>query len=135
MSFEVGNVLALRFKGEQYDVAISVNSIKVWPDRQLGINQMTRVIRSGGKVAVFECDPDCSKEAAHNFCSMWLWNMGLPGHLVARLGRAWHFRRFVASGGARHSELRGLMEKAGLMEIESFSYLDLPFAFAIGTKL
>ncbi|SVE38020.1 uncharacterized protein METZ01_LOCUS490874, partial [marine metagenome] len=36
---------------------------------------------------------------------------------------------------ARHSELRGLMENAGLMEIESFSYLDLPFAFAIGTKL
>ena len=48
LSFEVGNVLALRFKGEQYDVAISVNSIKAWPDRQLGINQMTRVIRSGG---------------------------------------------------------------------------------------
>ena len=48
LSFEVDNVLALRFKGEPYDVAISVNSIKAWPDRQLGINQMTRVIRSGG---------------------------------------------------------------------------------------
>ena len=134
LSFEVGNALDLRFNDEHFDTAISVNSIKAWTDRQVGINQMTRVTRSGGKVAVFECDPDCSKEAAQNFCSMWLWNMGLPGHFVARLGRAWHFRRVVAAGGTRHSELRGLMEKAGLTEIESFSYLDLPFAFAIGTK-
>ena len=134
LTFEVGNALNLRFIDEEFDVAISVNSIKAWPDRQAGILQMTRVVRPGGKVIVFECDPDCSKEAAENFCSMWLWNIGLPGRLVAKLGRAWHFRRFVAGSGARHSELRGLMEEAGLSEIESFSYVELPFACAIGVK-
>ena len=135
LNFEVGNALDLRFNDEEFDAAISINSIKAWPDRQVGIIQMARVVRSGGTVIVFECDPDCSIEAAQNFCSMWLWNMGLPGRLVARMGRAWHFRRFVAGNGARHSELRKLMEKSGLRDIESFSYLELPFSCAIGVKV
>jgi ubiquinone/menaquinone biosynthesis C-methylase UbiE len=109
-------------------------SIKVWPDRQRGVQEMARVVRSGGWVGVFECDPDCSKEAAQNFCSMWRLNIGLPGAVAARMGRAWYFRRVVARDGARHGELRGFLESAGLTELESFSWSGQPFAFAIGRQ-
>ena len=135
LAFEVGNALNLPYSNEQFDGAVSVNSIKAWPDQQLGVDEMSRVVRSGAKVGLFECDPDCSKEAAQNFCSHWRMTMGLPGRLVARMGRAWHFRNFVARDGLRHLELRELLLNAGLIEIESFSYSDQPFAFAIGTKL
>ncbi len=135
LEFVIGNALDLPYSNEQFDGAVSVNSIKAWPDQQLGADEMSRIVRSGAKVAVFECDPDCSKEAAQNFCSMWLMTMGLPGRIVARMGRAWHFRRFVASDGLRHLELRELLLNSGLIEVESFSYSDLPFAFAVGTKI
>jgi len=135
LEFVIGNALDLPYSNEQFDGAVSVNSIKAWRDQQLGADEMSRIVRSGAKVAVFECDPDCSKEAAQNFCSMWLMTMGLPGRIVARMGRAWHFRRFVASDGVRHLELRELLLNSGLIEVESFSYSDLPFAFAVGTKI
>lgn len=135
LKFEVGNALNLPYSNETFDGAVSVNSIKAWSGQQFGVDEMTRVVRSGAKVAIFECDPECSKEAAQNFCSLWRMTMGLPGHVVARMGRAWHFRKFVASGGLRHLELRELLLNAGLIEIESFSYSDQPFSFAIGTKL
>ncbi len=134
LQFKLGTALDLKYPEGNFDAAISVNSIKAWPDRQAGVKEMTRTVRLGGWVALFECDPDCSKEAAQNFCSTWLLNMGLPGHLTARMGRAWYFRRFVAKDGARHGELRSFLENAGLTEVESFSYSDQPFAFAIGRK-
>ena len=95
---------------------------------------MARLVRPRGWVGVFECDADCSKLAAQNFASMWRWNLGLPGHVAARMGRAWYFRRIIARNGVRHDELRVLLEHAGLTELESFSWPDQPVAFAIGRK-
>jgi len=134
LRFEVGDALDLRHPDGAFDAAVSFMSIKAWPDRQNGVQEMARLVRPGGWVGVFECDPDCSKRAAQNFCSMWRWNLGLPSHVAARMGRAWYFRRFVARDGVRNGELRALLEYAGLTQLESFSWSDQPIAFAVGRK-
>jgi ubiquinone/menaquinone biosynthesis C-methylase UbiE len=134
LRFEVGNALDMHHPDGAFDAATSFMSIKAWPDRQKGVQKMARVVRPGGWVALFECDPDCSRQAAQNFCAMWRWNLGLPGHVTARMGRTWYFRRFVARGGARSDELQAFLEGAGLIELESFSRSDQPMAFAIGRK-
>lgn len=134
LRFEPGNAVDLHYPHASFDAALSFMSIKAWPDRQRGVQEMARLVRPGGRVGLYECDPDCSKEAAQNFCSMWRMNMGLSGAATARMGRAWYFRRFVARDGARHGELRAFLEGAGLIELDSFSLSDQPFAFAIGRK-
>ena len=134
LRFEVGDALDLGHPDGVFDAAISFLSIKAWPDQQKGAQEMARLVRPRGWVGVFECDADCSKLAAQNFASMWRWNLGLPGHVAARMGRAWYFRRIIARNGVRHDELRALLEHAGLTELESFSWPDQPVAFAIGRK-
>ena len=134
LRFELGDALDLRHPDSAFDAAVSFMSIKAWPDRQKGVQEMARLVRPGGWVGLFECDPDCSRQAAQNFCAMWRWNLGLPGQVVARMGRAWYFRRFVARDGARDEELRALLKGAGLTDLESFSWSDQPFAFAIGRR-
>ena len=135
LSFELGNAVDCRFGDGEFDLAVSFLSIKAWPDRQKGVAEMARIVRPGGRVALFECDPDCTPEAAHNFCSLWRMNMGLSGAATSRMGRAWYFRRFVASEGCRAEDFRTMLEASGLTGVETCSWKDQPFAFGTGRKL
>lgn len=134
LRFEVGNAMNLACPDGSFDAAVSFMSIKAWPGREEGVREMARAVRPGGWIAVFECDPDCSPEAAQNFCSLWRLNMGLSGATTARMGRAWYFRKFVAADGCRHDELAGFLRATGLKGVTSFSFADQPFSFAIGKK-
>ncbi len=134
LQFELGDALNLPHANETFNAAVTFMSIKAWPDKQKGVKELARLVKSGGTIALFECDADCSKEAALNFCSMWRWNFGLPGRVRARLGRAWLFRKVIKNYGVRNKDLHSYLEEAGLIEIESFSFNDLPIAYAIGKK-
>lgn len=50
--FVRGDAENLPFKSSSFDAAISAGSIEYWPDPKQGIEEMSRVTRSGGRVVV-----------------------------------------------------------------------------------
>jgi ubiquinone/menaquinone biosynthesis C-methylase UbiE len=47
-----GSVESLPFGPGDFDKALAVNSMQVWPDRATGLREIGRVLRPGGKVAL-----------------------------------------------------------------------------------
>jgi SAM-dependent methyltransferase len=69
--FEVGDVGALPFPEESFDMAVSTLSLHHWSDPAKGLAEIHRVLRSGGEARIYDL--------AH-----WLW---LPAHGESRLDR------------------------------------------------
>ncbi|GCE09914.1 class I SAM-dependent methyltransferase [Dictyobacter aurantiacus] len=47
-----GSALTLPFEDNWFDVALSANSIQIWPDQLTGVKEMYRVLKRGGRVAL-----------------------------------------------------------------------------------
>ena len=58
--FEVGSALKLPFPDDHFDAAISIASIKHWPDQSQGVYELIRVLRPGGLLQIAEGDRSCS---------------------------------------------------------------------------
>jgi len=52
VNYFLGDAENLPFKDNSFDAAISAGSIEYWPNPQKGIEEMTRVTKSGGKVVI-----------------------------------------------------------------------------------
>ncbi len=53
-TFVVGDVAALPFADESFDVVISTFSMHHWADRTAGLNEIARVLRPGGHVLIWD---------------------------------------------------------------------------------
>lgn len=47
-----GSVERLPFDEGRFDKALAINSMQVWPDAMAGLEEMRRVIKSGGRIAL-----------------------------------------------------------------------------------
>jgi ubiquinone/menaquinone biosynthesis C-methylase UbiE len=47
-----GSVESLPFENNTFDKALAINSMQIWPDAVGGLQEMRRVMRSGGRVAL-----------------------------------------------------------------------------------
>lgn len=65
------SALALPFPDESFDAVVSVASIKHWPDRRRGMEEMLRVLRPGGSFLVVEADRGCRDEDVYAFVRLW----------------------------------------------------------------
>ncbi len=129
LRIERADACALPFEDGRFDAAISVASIKHWPDPARGVREMARVARSGGTVAVFEADAKCSWRAASNFTAHW--RLVPPG---MRLLATAYFYRFVAHQGLDARALSNLLSDAGLPRAAAFTVEDMPVIAAIAAK-
>jgi ubiquinone/menaquinone biosynthesis C-methylase UbiE len=58
-----GSVERLPFADQMFDKAVSVNSMQVWPDAGVGLREICRVLKPGGKIALcFTADSGQSKD-------------------------------------------------------------------------
>ena len=52
-----GDVSALPYEDEQYDLVTAIETIYFWPDLQAGLEQIHRVLKTGGQIAIL-CEVD-----------------------------------------------------------------------------
>ncbi len=125
LDFRRGDAMALPLDDQTADFAVSVASIKHWPDRVRGVSELLRVLRPGGMLCLLEADRDCSPESARRFAD--LWRHVVPGDAAFQ---AFYFRRFVAGAALNLDELAGVLARAGAVELEAQRFTDLPFVVA-----
>jgi ubiquinone/menaquinone biosynthesis C-methylase UbiE len=46
------SALALPFSDATFDIALSANSVQIWPDQLAGVTEMRRVLKPGGQIAI-----------------------------------------------------------------------------------
>jgi ubiquinone/menaquinone biosynthesis C-methylase UbiE len=46
------SALALPFADATFDIAVSANSVQIWPDQLAGVTEMRRVLKPGGQIAI-----------------------------------------------------------------------------------
>lgn len=63
VSFVVGDAMKLPFEDGRFDAAYTIDSMKHWPDRALGLREMFRVLKPGGHLLAMELDRGASDEA------------------------------------------------------------------------
>lgn len=52
VQLQCGSVEALPFADDTFDKALAINSLQVWSDAMVGLREMRRVIKVGGKIAL-----------------------------------------------------------------------------------
>lgn len=108
--FVEGSALDLPLPAELFEAAISVASIKHWPDPALGLSECVRVLAPGGWLAVLEVDRGCSPEVAAEFVAGW----SVPR--VLRPAARRFFRAFVAGRSFDCADADRLLAPLGLEE-------------------
>lgn len=119
------DAMQLPLGDDTVDLAVSVASIKHWPDRERGVAQILRVLRPGGHLYLLEVDRHCSSEATRKFVDSW--RHLAPG---TALVEAAYFRRFVAGGSLDLDEIAAMVSRAGGRELEVWRLPELPFVVA-----
>ncbi len=129
LTFEAGDALDLPLDDGSVDHVVCVASIKHWPDRMRGLQQVLRVLRPGGGLTILEAANTCTRRQARRFVSQWRYV--LPG---TRWLVALHFQRVIAGQALDRQQLHALLQRAGFSDVESRAEEELPFVAARGTK-
>jgi ubiquinone/menaquinone biosynthesis C-methylase UbiE len=125
----VGDALWLPLPDESFDIVVSVASIKHWPDRRRGLEQIRRVSKRGGLAYVIEVEKNGSKQDVQRFVDRW--RLVLPGTRPFLYG---YFRLFVAGQGLREEEMATLFRDAGFSSVYVQKIPSEPFLIGLGIK-
>ena len=122
------SALQLPFPDATFDAALSIASIKHWPDWHQGLREIVRVLRPGAPFFVLEADRGCTLEQARHFAAL----LGFPPPLRRALLPL--FRTFVLGIGWEIDEVRNLAAKLPLSSKRVTRLEELPMIVLEGTK-
>ena len=129
LELRVGDAMSLPLESGTVALAVTVASIKHWPDQARGLRELWRVLQPGGALCLLEADPECSRATAQAFVSSWRHVMpGTRGLLAC------YFRRFVAGQSPRATDLERMCRTAGFVELEAERRQDMPVTVVRGRR-
>jgi ubiquinone/menaquinone biosynthesis C-methylase UbiE len=111
-SFRRGNVMKIDFPDDLFDAAVSVGSIKHWPDDLRGLQEIYRVLKPGSVLMISETDQEASDDALWQFVRRFgIWF--IPDRLLF-----WGLRHVVFGQSYSEETLAAAILTAGFREIE-----------------
>jgi ubiquinone/menaquinone biosynthesis C-methylase UbiE len=126
--FHRGNAMSLSFDEGAFDAAVSVGSVKHWPDALQGLREIRRVLRPGGTVVMAETDREVSDEALRAFIrrfSIWF----IPDALLF-----WGLRNVVFGGSFTQESLEFLVQTAGFESLSRHRIPTCPYVVVKARK-
>jgi ubiquinone/menaquinone biosynthesis C-methylase UbiE len=120
-SFRQDNVLSLHFQNAVFDAAVSVGSIKHWPDPHQGLMEIYRVLKPGACLMISETD----REAPDGELRKFVKRFPIPFTPEALL--FWGLRHVVFGQSFSREQLADLVRNAGFRNIECRRAADCPY--------
>jgi len=126
--FMQGNVMDIRIDPDLFDAAVSIGSIKHWPDAVRGLAEIRRVLKPGGVLWVSETDQSASDGDIRQFMSLFrVWFV--PDGLLFR-----GLRHVIFGQSFTQSMLADAVRLAGFQRIECLRVPGVPYVIVKATK-
>jgi ubiquinone/menaquinone biosynthesis C-methylase UbiE len=110
-SFLKNDVMDIQFNDNTFDAAVSVGSIKHWPDGLKGLQEICRVLKPGGTIIIAETDEEATDEVVWQFIRRFhIWF--IPDGLLF-----WGLRRVVFGQSYSEKSLEAVVRKAGFRNV------------------
>lgn len=119
--FQQGDAMALPFEDASFDIVISLASLKHWPDRERGLNEIRRVLVPGGRSLVLEADSGCTDDEFAHFASQYY------SWWVSKRFFNWYARLVTVSQSITPVEAESMAAKAGFDEVAVEKVVGWPF--------
>lgn len=127
-SFIQGNVMNIRFADKTFDAAVSVGSIKHWPDGLGGLKEIHRVLKPGGWLVISETDEGAYDQAVSEFIrkfQVWF----IPSRLLF-----WGLRHVIFGQSYTEITLADAVYEAGFRNIEYQRVANCPYVLIKARK-
>lgn len=127
-SFSQGNVMDIRFQDNLFDAAVSIGSIKHWPDALRGLKEIHRVLKPGGSLMVSETDQEASDDAIRQFIGRFkIWF--IPDWLLF-----WGLRHVIFGQSYSETALAAAVRSAGFRDVECQRVPTCPYVIVKARK-
>ena len=127
-SFRQNNVLSLDFQNAAFDAAVSVGSIKHWPDSRRGLAELYRVCKPGSCLIISETDRDVPDNELRKFVQRFRLPF-VPEDLLF-----WGLRHVVFGQSFSQDQLADAVRLAGFRNIESHKVKACPYVIVKAWK-
>lgn len=126
--FEQGDAMSIRFAKNSFDAAVSIGSIKHWPDPIRGLGEIYRVIKPDGLLLISETDQDVSDEDLRRFMNRFkVW-------FVPRRLLFWGLRHVIFGQSFTQTSLTQALRRTGFQNIECSRVPGCPYVIAKASK-
>lgn len=126
--FEQGDAMNIRFAKNSYDAAVSIGSIKHWPDPIRGLGEIYRVIKPDSLLLIAETDRDVSDD------DLWRFMNRFKVWFVPRRLLFWGLRHVIFGQSFTETTLSEALRQAGFQNIECSRVPGCPYVIAKASK-
>jgi ubiquinone/menaquinone biosynthesis C-methylase UbiE len=118
----------IRFPEEVFDAAVSIGSIKHWPDAVRGLAEIRRVLKPGALLIVSETDQGASEAEIRRFMNRFkVWFV--PDHLLF-----WGLRNVIFGQSFTQVSLTDAVKTAGFRRMEGLRVSEVPYVTVRAVK-
>ena len=126
--FERANVMKIRRAEGSFDAAVSIGSVKHWPDAIRGLSEIHRVLKTDGVLLVSDTDQGASDDDIRLFMTRFrVW-------FVPEGVFFWGLRNVVFGRSFTRASLADAVRRAGFRDIETSRALDCPYVIVKARK-
>lgn len=110
-AFQTGNAMDIPFDDQTFDAAVSIGSIKHWPDALRGLKEIHRILKPGGQLLISETDQEASDSDLQDFIKRFqVWFV--PDRLLF-----WGLRHVIFGQSYSEKKLADAVRRAGFSDV------------------